>query len=222
LIAPAALLLADSRTPSGSYAHSAGLEAAVAAGLRADGVRAFLRGRLRTVAFSDAAIMAAACRAAADPQAPPAAALASLDAEALARTPSPVLRAAATALGRAVLRTGAQLYPADATIPAYRAISAATPRPVALGVVCAAAGLAPDDAAMLALYDDAATVAAAAVKLLPVDAGAAAGWIAALTPELEELAGAAAAAAELPSASAPLIELRSLHHHADERRLFAS
>jgi urease accessory protein len=217
LIAPAALLLADSRTPSGSYAHSAGLEAAVHDGLRTDGVPAFLRARLHSVAFSEAAITAAAVRAGGDPVT-----LDVLDAEAVARTPSPALRAAATTLGRAILRTGAQLFPADAAIGPYRARSETTPRPVALGVVCTAAGLRAEDAALLALYDDAATVAAAAAKLLPVDSGAAAGWIAGLTAELEALAAAAAAAAELPSACAPLIELRSLRHRADQGRLFAS
>jgi urease accessory protein len=213
----AALLLADSRTPSGSYAHSAGLEAAVRAGIRADGVPAFLRGRLRSVAFSDAGLTAAAVRAGDDrPR------LDVLDAEALARTPSPVLRAVASTLGRQLLRTGAQLFPHSATIAAYRTRSAATPRPVALGVVCGAAGLTPEDAALVSLHDDAATVAAAAVKLLPVDAGDASGWVARLGAELEALARQAAGAPELPSASAPLIELRSLVHAARPGRLFAS
>ena len=169
MIAAAALLLADSRTPSGSYAHSAGLEAAVRDGLRADDVPAFLRGRLRSVAFSEAALTAAAVRAGDDVDA-----LLALDAEALARTPSPPLRAAATTLGRAILRTGAQLFPERAHD--RRPTARAAPRrrgPSRSASSAAAAGLAPADAALVALYDDAATVAAAAVKLLPVDAGAA-------------------------------------------------
>lgn len=213
----AALLLADGRTPFGSYAHSAGLETAVNAGLGADGVPAFLRARLRSVAFSEAALTAAAVRAADDLDA-----LLALDAEALARTPSPALRAVASTLGRSILRTGAQLYPDASTLAVYRARSSATPRPVALGVVAAAGGLPAPDAALVALYDDAASVVAAAVKLLPVDAGTATGWIARLARELTELAHAAAVADELPSLSAPLIELRSLTHGHDEGRLFAS
>ena len=93
----AALLLADSRTPFGSHAHSGGLEAAVNSGLRADGVPAFLHGRLRSVAFTEAALTAAAARAGGDVDV-----LLALDAEAVARTPSPPLREAASMLGRQV------------------------------------------------------------------------------------------------------------------------
>lgn len=221
----AALLLADGRTPSGSYAHSAGVEAAVREGLRTNGVPAFLRARLRTVAFTEAAITAAATGAAEDPVA-----LDRLDAETRARTPSPPLRAASATLGRSLLRTGAQLYPEAAALHAYRGRSTSTPRAVALGVVAHAAGLDGRDAALVALHEDAASVAAAAVKLLPLDAGDASGWVAALAGELGELAvraaGAATAAAgdpaDLPSLGVPLVELRSLTHGHDQGRLFAS
>ena len=212
-----ALLLADGRTPSGAHAHSAGLEAAVNDGLRPTDVPSFLDARLRTVAFSEAALTAAAVRAGADCDA-----LLALDAEAVERTPSAQLRAAATTLGRAILRTGAQLYPEATPITSYKARSRATPRPVAFGVVAAAAGLTAADAALVALYDDAATVAAAAIKLLPIDAGVATGWIAQRAAELAMLAQAAANTRELPSLSAPLVELRSLAHGRDGGRLFAS
>lgn len=220
MLTPIALLLADARTPTGSYAHSAGLEAAVGAGLRADAVPAFLAGRLATVALTEAALTAAAVLAGGDLDT-----LLALDREAAARCPSPPLRTAAATLGRSVLRTGAQLFPDAPAIPAYRAASTRTPRPVAFGVVAAAGGVTSEQAALIALHDDAATVAAAAVKLLPVDAGAAAGWIAQLAPRLEEAARTAVAAAlrdELPSLSAPLVEHRSLTHTTDRGRLFAS
>jgi urease accessory protein len=218
VLSPLALLLADSRTPTGSYAHSAGLEAAVAAGLRPEEVPAFLRGRLATVAATEAALTAAAVLAASE-----VAELLALDDEALARCPSPALREAASGLGRAILRTGAQLFGEADPLVRYREASERTPRPVALGVVASVAGLAPADGALIALHDDAATVAAAAVKLLPVDAGAAMGWVAELAPDLEAAAARAAACAlrdDLPSASAPLVELRSLIDH--KGRLFAS
>jgi urease accessory protein len=218
-MAAAALLLADARTPTGGYAHSGGLEAAVQAGLRAADVPAFLRGRLRTVAVTEAALTAAAAGTR-DLEA-----LLALDDEALARCPSPALRTAAGALGRGLLRTGAVLYGSDGLLGAYRAASTATPRPVALGVVAAAGGLDPRAAALVALHEDASTAAAAAVKLLPVDGAAAVGWVAALGGELEALAARAAdaaAAGALPAWSAPLVERRSLHHHEDTRRLFAS
>lgn len=217
-----ALLLADGRTPTGGYAHSGGLEAAIGAGLTADDVPALLRGRLHTVALTEAALTAAAVRAAAGDDI---AALLALDDEAAARCPSPVLRRAASALGRSLLRTAAVLWPADLVLPAYRGASAATPRPVALGVAAAAGGLGPVAAATVALHGDAATVVSAAVKLLPVDAAAASAWLAALASELEQLAEQAARAcapAELPSAAAPLLDLRSLEHLRHEGRLFAT
>jgi urease accessory protein len=215
LIAAAALLLADSRTPTGSYAHSGGLERAIADGMAADRVPDFIYGRLQTVAFTEAALTAAAVNAGKSR-------LAELDQECAARTPSPALRAAASALGRSILRTGAQLFPSARGLSRYRESSTTTPRPIALGVVAGAAGLDPQTAALVALHDDAAMVASAAVKLVAVDAGAAAAWVAALGAEMARLARLAADAPELPSVAAPLIELRSLAHAHDQRRLFAS
>lgn len=217
-----ALLLADARTPTGGYAHSGGLEAAVAAGLAPEDVPALVRGRLYTVGLTEASLTAAAVRAAEDGDLD---ALLVLDGEAAARCPSPALRRAASTLGRSLLRTAAVLWPADAVLPVYRSASAATPRPVALGVAAAAGGLSPAAAALVALHEDAATVAAAAVKLLPIDAAAASGWLAALAPEVERLAAEAAEPCqpgELPSAAAPLLDLRSLDHERHEARLFAT
>ena len=74
-----------------------------------------------------------------------------------ARGRAPARRAAAA------LRRDRVGRPAD---PGYRAASRATPRPVALGVVAAVAGLDDEAVALLALYDDAATVTSAALKLL--------------------------------------------------------
>ena len=59
---PLALLLADSRFPSGSYAHSLGLEQAVNDGLT--DVPAFIRARQRLVAEADARFAVEARRAA--------------------------------------------------------------------------------------------------------------------------------------------------------------
>ena len=57
---PLTLLLADSRFPSGSYAHSLGLEQAVNDGLR--DVPAFIRARQRHVAEADARFAVEASR----------------------------------------------------------------------------------------------------------------------------------------------------------------
>jgi urease accessory protein len=130
---PLALLLADSRFPSGSYAHSLGLEQAVASGLT--DVPSFMAARLRLVAEADARFAVEARRAAAsgipvvhrglspvsksDPRARgsglpgSAPALTRLDAEWAARCPSPVLREAARRLGAQLLRSAATVWPGD-------------------------------------------------------------------------------------------------------------
>lgn len=225
------LLLADSRTPSGGYAHSGGLEAAVAAGLGVDGVQPFAAARLATVARVDAAFAAAA--AAVDvpssaslgetqTTAHPLAALLRLDEELAARVASAPQRAAARGLGRALLRVGGRLWPGDALLAAYARESAWTPRPVAFGALARAAGLSPLEAARLVLYEDAAGIAAAAVKLLPLDAVDATAWVAELAPRIDALAGEAAGHAALPASSTPLLDLRSLDHDRSDGRLFVT
>jgi urease accessory protein len=209
-----ALLLADGRTPTGGYAHSGGLEAALAEGV-AD-VPAFMRARLHTVGRGQAALAAAAVAA------PDLDTLLALDGEAAARTPVPAVRDADRRLGVGLLRTAAELWPDDALIAAYRAASVLTPRPVALGVACRAAGLGRLAAARLSLYEDAAGVAAAAVKLTPLDAARASAWVAGLAAEIEDLAVAAADGGTLPSPATPLLDRRALAHGARDGRLFAS
>jgi urease accessory protein len=217
-----ALLLADGRTPTGGYAHSGGLEAAVKDGLSPAAVPAFMRGRLHTTAVCEAAFASAATRAADDDDPDE---LALLDREMRARTSSPPLRDASTRLGSSLLRTASRMFGAPPVLERYRQDSESTPRPVSLGVVAAAAGLSPLDCATISLYADATGVASAAVKLLAIDAAGAFGWVAALAGEIERLAAAASRrvpASQLPSASATLVDLRSLLHELDGARLFAS
>jgi urease accessory protein len=204
-----ALLLADGRTPTGGHAHSAGLEPALAAGVT--GVPGFIVARLRTVGRVEAAAAVLASRARTLD------ALDALESQLAARTPSQAAREASRRLGLALLRTGRALFPDDPLVAACSG-----PRPIALGVVGAAARLAPLEIARLSLYEDAATVAAAAPKLLALDAAEASGWVASAAPVIEALAGAAAEAGELPAATAPLLDLRTERHAHDTRRLFAS
>jgi urease accessory protein len=219
---PLALLLADSRFPSGSYAHSLGLEQAVADGLT--DVPAFMAARLRLVARADARFAVEARRACihggqtpvynVDPS--------RLDREWAARAPSPVLREAARRLGAQLLRSAATVWPGG-VIATYRVASRLTPRPIALGVVAGAAGVSDENTAMLALYDDAATVASAALKLLPLDPAVTARWLADLAPFM---AGAAREIAAddgpLPAPAAVAIELSAPVHLEQRERLFAS
>jgi urease accessory protein len=217
------LMLTDGRFPAGGYAHSGGLEAAVADGLDGDGVAAFLVDRLTAVAGPEAMLVVSAARAARTGDLD---ALLRLDLEADARCPSPPLRAASHRLGAQLLRTAAAVWPERALVARYGAFSSATPRPVAFGVVAAGIGLDDRAAAQAYLYEEAATVAAAAVRLLPVDTATAFRRVADAAGAIEELAERAARheaqPRELPSAFAPALELRSLAHARREGRLFAT
>ena len=136
--------------------------------------------------------------------------------------PSPVLREAARRLGAQLLRSAATVWPGD-PIAAYRVDSRLTPRPIALGVVAAAAGVSDEDIALLALYDDAATVASAALKLLPLDPAVTARWLAELAPQLALTARAVAAdRGPLPAPAAVALELSAPIHLEQRERLFAS
>jgi urease accessory protein len=189
----------------------------VEAGLGVDAVPAFLAGRLRGVASAESAFAVAASRAS-DVDA-----LLALDAEAQARCPSPPLRTASSRLGAQLLRTAAVVWD-DELLVDYRAASTATPRPVAFGVVARAAGLSGSAVAQAYLYEDATTVTAAAVKLLPVDAADTARWLVEAEPLIAELADAPIPddPRSLPAGFAPALELRSLTHAARQGRLFAS
>jgi urease accessory protein len=243
------LLLADARTPSGGHAHSGGLEAALAEGLSVHEVPAFIRARLRTVGFVEAAFAALAARAKTVDG------LLTLDLELAARTPAEPLRRAARVLGAGLLRTACAWWPEAQPLAGYRADSVLTPRPVALGAVARAAALSPLAAARLSLYDDAATVASAAVKLAALDAATASGWLVSLAGEIDQLASRAGASepdlasragasepdlasraggsepklatspsagASGPSTCTPLLDRRAVAHAGAERRLFAS
>jgi urease accessory protein len=180
-------------------------------------VPTYLAGRLRGVAAAESALAVSASRAADVDE------LLRLDAEAHARCPSPPLRAASSRLGAQLLRSAAVVWD-DELLRRYREVSTATPRPVAFGVVARAAGLGREAVAQAYLYEDATTVTAAAVKLLPVDAAVAARWLVEAGPLIAELAGRPVPddPRRLPAGFAPALELRSLAHAAREGRLFAT
>ena len=208
------LLLADGRLPAGGHAHSSGLEAAVSAGRVRDvaGLAGFLRGRLATSGLVSAAFAAAACARTGD--------WARLDDGLDARTPSPALRRASRAQGRALLRAGRAMWP----VPA---IGREPHHPVALGVLAAAAGLRPLEAAVAAAHGTVTGPASAGVRLLGLDPYAVQGLLAELAPETDRIAADAAdriddPVDDLPAAGAPLLDIGAEHHATWEVRLFAS
>ncbi|MFY1632566.1 urease accessory protein UreF [Solwaraspora sp. WMMB335] len=225
------LILADGRLPAGGHAHSSGLEAAVTAGRvrDLDTLAGFLTGRLATGGRTAAAFAAAAAAAApvtavvsgATGSVGGPARLDALDDGLDARTPSPALRRASRAQGRALLRAGRSIWAMPALGPRERH------QPVALGAVAAAAGLGPADAALAAAYGTVTGPASAAVRLLGLDPYAVHALLARLAPQTDRVAAEAATMAgwpvdELPAGSAPLPEVDAEHHATWEVRLFAS
>ena len=208
------LVLADGRLPAGGHAHSGGLEAAVASGRVRDlaGLGGFLRGRLATSGLVTAAFSAAGCARTA--------AWSDLDAGLDARTPSPALRKASRAQGRALLRAGRAMWSVPAT---GRDLHHA----VALGIVAAAAGLGPHDAATAAAHGTVTGPANAAVRLLGLDPYGVHALLARLAGDCDRIAADAAVRIDdpvdaLPAAGAPLLDIGAEIHAAWEVRLFAS
>ena len=176
---------------------------------------AFVEGRLATVGLTEAWLAACACAAA---RGGDDVALARLDAECEARIASPALRAAGRALGRGLRRAAAVTWPAVAAARVQQ-------QPLIVGVVAAAAGLAPSDAARLALHHALLQPLNAAPKVLSIDMADVMAVGALLAPLVDALVLDAldrAVSNRPPVVSAPLGDERSLRHASWEVRLFAS
>lgn len=212
------MLLTDARLPTGGFAHSAGLEAAVTAGLTVDRVPDYLQGRLRTVGIVDASAAVLAHRA--RPQE-----LAIVHEALSARIAVAPLREASGRLGRGLLRFALRRWPDHPAVLAVRAIGRTPLRPVVLGVIAALLGVTENGTARASLYDDAQTVASAALKLLPVDPVDTVCWVldaASLIDEGARVAVRTSCPDDLPAYSGPLVEHYALDHHHRDRRIFVA
>lgn len=217
----ASMLLADGRLPTGGHAHSSGLEPALAGGLLQSQVPDFIRGRLETVGLVEAAATVVTRRWAIS--AGGAGELEEISRELLARTPSAPLREASIQLGRGLARLASRLWPQHPAVQMLMALPGHPMRPLALGVFTAISGMDDLQAARSCLYDDAQTVASAALKLLPVDPAEPVEWLLRATPTIETVAAAAVAVegvTDIPATTGPLVEQWSLEHHARSRRIF--
>jgi urease accessory protein len=228
------LLLADSRLPAGTHAHSGGLEAAVGAGRvhDADSLHAFLLGRLTSVGLTAAAFAAATALELSGGvvvgesgfQAREAAAL---DAEYDARTPSPAQREVSRRLGRQLIRAVRAGWP-SAVLDAVAGLHPQGPHhPIAFGAAAAVAGLDPGSTASVAALGAVTGPANAATRLLGLDPDSVTAVLVSLAATVEQVAVAATKAArgpieELPAATAPLLDISAEHHQTWEVRLFAS
>jgi urease accessory protein len=206
-----ALLLADARLPTGGHTQSAGLEPAVKAGLSVPEVLGYARDRLRTVVRVDAGT-AVVARSSTEPMA--------VEAHWAARTPSQALRAASRRQGRGYLRLAARVWPAVLDrLPADAEVA----RPVVVGVIGAVTGLSAAQVARLVAYDDAQSVVAASLKLLPVDPADTVGWLLSLEPDLAVVVEATADLSDprdIPADGAPLVDLHAQQHSTERMRLF--
>lgn len=214
-------MLADARLPTGSHAHSGGLEPAVIAGLsdqgrRPDEIPAFAWARLRTVTATEAgtAVVARYRWLAGGSLSGVADAWA-------ARTPSAAVRAATRQLGRGYLRLAYGLWPEEMAGAFER--GAAPPRPLVLGVIGAVTGLSSRQVAQLVGYDDVQAIASAALKLVPLDPIEAMRWVLQLHPEVDAMADAVerlTEPAEIPASGAPVLDENAERHAVTTRRLF--
>ncbi|RKT76773.1 urease accessory protein [Terracoccus luteus] len=217
-------MLADARLPTGSHAHSAGLEPAVLAGLTADGRRlhevpAYAKTRLATVTRTEAAAAVVARHRWLDGD---------RDLEPVtdawcARTPSAAIRQASFALGRGYLRLATGLWPKE--IGAHVDRRTPLPRPVVLGVVGAVTGLDARQVACLAGYDDVQSIVSAALKLVPLDPTEGMRWVLALHPAIDAMADEVAPLTrpeDIPAQGAPMIDAHAEAHATTTRRLFSA
>lgn len=239
----ALLVLADGRLPTGGYAHSAGLEQAIRQGWVTDiaGLRDFLRGRLHTTGLMNAAFAVAAWNAVDESilaeaapttpstagsnsgKAPAEAALLELNAELIARTPSPALRRIGAWLGTLMARSMRSIHPH----PLLEALPKDLQQPLVYGVVGRVLGLSDADTAATVLHEAVTGPATAAVKLMHIDPFQAHGAILDLAADLDDAADRAADfgrgdPAEIPALSAPLSDFAAELHEGDNVRLFAS
>jgi urease accessory protein len=215
-----AMMLADGRLPTGGHTQSSGLEPAVRAGLADDGrrlqdVAQYVRDRLRTVIRTEAGTAVVARHLTlqgGDPR--------STEPHWAARTPSHVLRATSRRQGRAYLRLAERVWPG---VLHHLPRDGEVPRPVVLGVISGVTDLSADQIARLIGYDDAQTVTAAALKLLPVDPIDAATWLHEARHEIECLVEAVTGLTDpgqIPADGAPLVDVYAQRHANEKMRLF--
>ena len=225
------MLLADGRLPTGAHTQSAGVEPALAHGMRLDQLPDYLRVRLRTVTEVEAAAavvarqrwLATSTTEAILPlthggNASIVEAMREVDAAWRVRTLSDALREASDLLGRSYLRTAAAVWDLGPLLTGE-----VWCRAVVLGATAASAGLSPAELARLVGFEDVQTVIAAALKLEPFDPSQGVRWAVEAAAEVEHLVErvqAARTTADIPAHSAPLIEEWGQLHRSTERRLF--
>ncbi|MET3807426.1 urease accessory protein [Nakamurella sp. UYEF19] len=214
------MLLSDARLPTGAHTQSAGLEPALNAGMLPHDVPRYITARLRTVATVEAGAAVVARYLSLGPD--PVSGLTMVDRAWRARTISPALRETSVLLGRGYQRLVSRLWPDHPAVEALRSQRQPS-RAVVLGVAAACTGLAPAQLARLIGYDEAQTIAAAALKVAPLDPVDATAWVIGAQPAINEMTASVAGLTdpdEIPAFGAPLIEQWAQIHSITTQRLF--
>ncbi len=219
-----ALILADGRLPSGSYAHSGGLEALVELEpMDVDQLGEFLRGRLHGVGLTSAAVAVAAWRMAQGSSGK----WSGLQGEVDARIPSRAQRETSRRQGRQLARVGRTAWPSSALGKLLDELGDEPHVPLVQGVLGHCAGLDPVALATVVLYEVLTVPAAAAIRLLGLDPLSVTAQAVALEDDVNWLAveaarSGSASLGELPAPASPRLDLLSEMQFMMEGRLFAS
>ncbi|TFD76208.1 urease accessory protein [Cryobacterium psychrophilum] len=214
------MMLADARLPVGGHVHSAGLEPALASGMDPSLVPAYILGRARSVTLVEAGTAVVARHVSLGGETDD---LAHVDRAWAARTPSAAVRDVSRSLARGYLRLALRLWPANAAIEACAGADVPFSRPVVVGVIAAAAHLDAPALVRLVAYDDAQTVAAAMLKLEPLDPIVPPGWVLDACAAVEEFVDTISALTipdAIPALGAPESEGWVEAHSRSTKRLF--
>jgi urease accessory protein len=217
----ALMLLGDARLPTGSHTQSAGLEAALSAGMPGEDIPAYVQMRLRTTALVDAATAVAAL-AVLTGRTP--ATLPLVHQHWAARTPSHIQRQASIAVGRGLFRLLDSLFPDEPTSRAVGEVRSPS-RPLVLAGFAKVLSLGPAELAALVCYDEVQTITAAALKLWPLDPAHSVRWALDARPMVDAVADQVASIsdpAEIPATSTPLMDQWIHAHSRATRRLFSA
>jgi urease accessory protein len=217
----ALLQLCDSLFPVGSFAHSDGLEAAVAdSRIKSAGdLVSWLEAQLHvTLARADGPGLRCAMRALADDDLD---AIAVVDDELFAMRPSSAGRSATRTQGDRLLRTWQHIRPSTRLATAMAARAHHT-FPVAFGLVCGASGLTVLDALEGFFYTRLAAGVSAAMRLMPLGQHEAHRLLAEILREVPACAASVAADHAPPRAFAPHMDIASMRHQYVHSRLFRS
>ncbi|MCU1440087.1 MAG: urease accessory protein [Rhodoglobus sp.] len=221
-----AMMLADARLPVGGHVHSGGLEPALRAGMPVSDVPEYLIGRAGTTSLVEAgtAVVARhAVLAAGSDSWQLRSALADVERAWAARTPSRTMREVSRALARGYVRFARTLWAQHPGVAECESTPGGVARPIILGVLAAAAGIDAAGLVRLVVYDDAQSVAAAMLKLEPLDPAIPAGWVlaacASAEPSIDSLAALTSPDA-IPASGAPQSEEWAEVHSRTTQRLF--